>query len=292
MAEIRGTTWDDFDAAVDLLDVRSRAAFGISDVEPEHVRRRWRLPGVDLAADSWVALDDGRLVGHALLESTQHLGVAAFDAKTGFALLARAEARARERGFDRLTVTTVAQDDPVHALVQCGGFDLTREILRMWRPLDGEPAEERRVAGVSVRTYRAADGEDVHALLDEAYAGWDGDYVARDHRDWLAFMTAHEDFDPDLWFLAERGGETVGCALHWRERDRRGWVKDLAVRAAERGLGIGKALLHEAFRTYVKRNATHVGLKVDTTNPTGARQLYERVGFATDQRYEVWVKGL
>ena len=63
---------------------------------------------------------------------------------------------------------------------------------------------ERRPAGpaladeIAVRSYAAADAERVHALLDEAYAGWDTDYVRRPHADWLAFMTAHDDFDPLL----------------------------------------------------------------------------------------------
>jgi hypothetical protein len=35
-----------------------------------------------------------------------------------------------------------------------------------------------------------------------------------------------------------------------------------------------------------------VGLKVDSTNPTGAPQLYERVGFAIDRRYGIWAKPL
>ena len=35
-----------------------------------------------------------------------------------------------------------------------------------------------------------------------------------------------------------------------------------------------------------------VGLKVDSTNPTGAPRLYERLGFVTDQRLGIWVKRL
>ena len=34
------------------------------------------------------------------------------------------------------------------------------------------------------------------------------------------------------------------------------------------------------------------GLKVDSTNPTGAPQLYKRVGFTTDRRYGTWIKRL
>ena len=105
-------------------------------------------------------------------------------------------------------------------------------------------------------------------------------------------MTGHDDFDPALWFLAERGGDLVGCALHWKPMQASGWVKDLVVRDDERGAGLGKALLHHGFRAYAERGAARVGLKVDANNPTGAPQLYERVGFVTDRRYEIWLKRL
>jgi len=108
----------------------------------------------------------------------------------------------------------------------------------------------------------------------------------------VQWMTGHDDFDPSLWLLAERDDELVGCALHWRETNGRGWVKDLAVQAGERGRGLGAALLTEAFRLYRARGANAVGLKVDAANPTGAVQLYERLGFVSDRRYGVWVKEL
>jgi ribosomal protein S18 acetylase RimI-like enzyme len=162
----------------------------------------------------------------------------------------------------------------------------------MWRALNGKLAAPRWPEDVVVRSYSADDAERVHALLDEAYGGWDRDYVQRPHTDWLAFMTAHDDFDPAMWFLVERDGELVACALHWKEFQQRGWVKDIVVREDERGNGLAKALLQHAFQAYAERGATRVGLKVDSTNPTGAPRLYERAGFVTDQRYGIWIKRL
>jgi len=132
----------------------------------------------------------------------------------------------------------------------------------------------------------------VHALLDEQYAGWDQTYVGRSHEGWLTFMTKHDDFDPAMWFLVERDGELIACALHWKESQGRGWVKDIVVRESERGRGLAKALLQHVFRAYAERGADRAGLKVDSTNPTGAPQLYERLGFVTDQRLEIWQKEL
>jgi len=289
VVEIRDATWDDFDAVVELLDARSRAVFGISEVQPEFIRQRWELPGFDLG---WVAESDGRLVGYASLDATQEPTIAAADPEVASALLERVLARARERGFDHVALTAVRADTAVWELVERNGFELDREILRMWRPLDGDLPVATWPDGVEVRTYTDADGNAVHAMLDEAYAGWDRDYVAREHDAWLTFMTDHSDFDPSVWFLVERDGELVACALHWRVHQGRGWVKDIVVRESERGHGLGKALLHHAFRTYADQGATSVGLKVDSTNPTGAPRLYERAGFVTDQRYGIWIKRL
>jgi ribosomal protein S18 acetylase RimI-like enzyme len=105
-------------------------------------------------------------------------------------------------------------------------------------------------------------------------------------------MTGHDDFDPELWFLVEREGDLVACALHWREEHGRGWVKDLVVSETERGRGLGKALIRHALRAYQGRGVTRVGLKVDSTNPTAALHLYESAGFVIDQRYGIWIRRL
>lgn len=277
---IREATWADFDEVVALAG---------PEAEPEHVRQRWNLPGYDLG---WVAVDDGRIVGHAGLDATHDASVLSQSPTLGAALLARVTERARERGFPYIAITAASDDEPPTTLVRSNDFSVDREILRMWRSLDGELPEPVWPGGVRVRTYDGHDGERVQTFLDVAYAAWDPDHVPRSHQAWLAAMTDHDDFDPTLWFLAERGGTLVGCALHWKESKHRGWVKDLAVLDGERGRGLGTALLHHAFRAYGVRGVTSVGLKVDSTNPTGAPRLYERLGFVVDQRLVIWIKRL
>jgi mycothiol synthase len=292
VTEISGATWDDLDDVYELLDVRSQAASGISELKFELLRDRWKLPAFAVGRDNWVAREHDRIVGYAAVDAARELEHAAKDAAVGDALLARAEERARERGFETLAVTAVPEDEPLQSLIDRSGFSRDREILRMWRPLNGSLPEPRWPDGVGVRSYDAADAVRVHAFLDDAYAGWDAEYVLLPHDEWVAFMTDHDDFDPDVWFLAERGGDLAGCALHWKSMQERGWVKDLVVHVDERGAGLGKALLQHGFREYAERGATRVGLKVDANNPTGAPQLYERVGFVTDRRYEIWLKRL
>jgi len=292
VTEIRGATWADFDRVYELLDARSRASFGISELKPAYVRAAWELPGFTVGEDNWVVVDGPTVLGYAALGSDRELVHTAAEAADGDRLLAAVEARARALGFATIATTVVPEDEPLAALVDRSGFARDREILRMWRALDGVLPGPSLPAGVDLRPYEPADALSVHALLDEAYAGWDDEYVERSHEDWLAFMTEHDEFDPGLWLLAERDGALVGCVLLWLPTQGRGWVKDLVVRSSERGAGLGKALLHAAFKAYAERGIDRVGLKVDSNNPTGAPELYERVGFVTDRRYQVWSKRL
>jgi mycothiol synthase len=285
--EIRAATPDDAEQVFELLDARSRAAFGASEVS-----RRLVLGEIRRSVEGrFVAVEDGRVVGYAHVRPTHDVVVATGDAMTADALLAAVEERARARAVDAIEATVVAADAPFHSLVQRAGFTHERVILRMWRTLDEAIAAPTWVAGVSVRTYDDRDGPAVKTLLDDAYA-WDAHYAPQSYDEWHNYMTDHDEFDPTLWFIAERDGDLVACALHWKEHNRRGWLKDIAVHERLRGAGLGKSLVRHGLRAYEARGVERVGLKVDASNPTGAPALYAREGFVVDQQLEVWRKAL
>jgi mycothiol synthase len=281
VADIRDALPDDLDRVHDLLAATERAATGIAETTRADLARWWETDG----ADRYVA-DDG---GYGALNAAGEIVVAGAN---GDALLARLEERARERGLPHLTAIVTGGDVPFDALVRRAGYAQRGEVLRMWRILDGDLPEPAWPDGLTVRAYEPADAPRVVELLDGAYADWDDTYVPRPLERWREWMTAHDEFDPALWFLAERAGELVACALHWRPTQRRGWLKDLAVRSDQRGTGLGTALLHHGLRANAQHGAERVGLKVDSTNPTGAVQLYRRTGFETDRRYAIWAKQL
>jgi ribosomal protein S18 acetylase RimI-like enzyme len=87
-----------------------------------------------------------------------------------------------------------------------------------------------------------------------------------------------------LWFAAD-GGKLVGQALartHGQQpglADRSvGKIDDLAVLAAYRGRGIGRALLAAAMRYLWDRDCHMIELTVDAAN-ADARRLYDGLGF-------------
>jgi ribosomal protein S18 acetylase RimI-like enzyme len=283
--EIRAATVDDIEEIFELLDARSRAAFGRSEVSRPLVEAELRRS----LEDRFVAEERGRVVGYAHVRPWNEIVVAAGDAATADDLLACVEGSARERGAEAVKATVVEQDEPFHALVQRARFTHDRDILRMWRVLDGELDPPVWPDGVTVRAYEGRDAAQVKALLDAAYT-WDVHYIPQSLDDWLEYMTDHDEFDPSLWFLVEKDGELVACALHWKEDKRRGWLKDLAVNVRARGGGLGTSLVRHGLRAYAERAVERVGLKVDAANPTGAAALYAREGFVTDQRLETWRK--
>jgi predicted N-acetyltransferase YhbS len=286
--EIRGAEWDDLERAVELLGVQNRAAVGVSGVRVEHLRTEWERPDFRLAEDNLVAVEDGEVVGYAALSPSAELALAAGDSPVADALFDRICARGRERGDRTIAVTVSSEDGPLAELVTRHPFTLDHDTLTMWRSLAVPVARPTVPDGVTIRTFEQADARAVHDLLDEAYLAWDTSYVAVSHDGWATSMTGDSEFDASVWFLAEREGELVGCALHWSS----GWLKDVAVRTSERGRGLGAGLIETGFGEFSRRGIGRVGLKVDAANPTGAVQLYERLGFVTVNRQAVWLSSL
>ena len=285
---IRAAGWEDLGAVTELLGAQNRAASGVAGVRAEYLRSEWALPGFALGEDNLVADDHGRAVGYAAVTPRRELVLAAADDAIADELLARTLARARTRGDEAVTVTVLAPDTSLAALVERHRFAFDRETILMWRPL-GETLEDPRLPPrVALRKFEFADAAAVHRLLDEAYLGWDGRYLPMAHADWVAWMTGDSEFDASVWWLAERAGALVGCALHWSS----GWLKDLAVAPSERGRGLGAALVQQGLAEFSRRRIARVGLKVDGSNPTGALRLYERLGFVPASRESIWMLAL
>ena len=279
---VRGARREDAEQVAKLLGRPSAAA-------AEKLRGEWARPGFQLGVDNLVAEGaDGRLTGYASVSPAGELALAAPDDGLADELYGLIRARATERGHDALAVTVNSGDGTLASLVGRHPFRLDRETLTMWRPLDEPVADSTAPDGIALRTFEPTDARAVHALLDEAYLAWDPAYVPVPHEDWETAMTGDVEFDPAVWFLAERDGRLVGCALHWNS----GWLKDVAVRESERGRGLGATLVEMGLAEFSRRGRPRVGLKVDARNPTGAVHLYERLGFVTANRQAVWTATL
>jgi ribosomal protein S18 acetylase RimI-like enzyme len=278
---IRGARLEDAEQVAELIGATGADRLG-------QLRAAWTRPDFRVGSDNLVAESDGRLTGYAELSPAGELVLAADGDRLADELYERLRVRGRKRGDRTLAVTVTLDATLLAALVCRHAFALHHETLTMWRPLDEPVADPAVPEGIALRTFSPADGRAVHELLDEAYLAWDTAYVPVSHAGWEASMTGDAEFDPTVWFLAERDGALVGCSLHWSS----GWLKDIAVRGSERGRGLGAALIQTGVAEFTRRGRARVGLKVDAANPTGAVRLYERMGFVTVNRQAVWIAAL
>jgi mycothiol synthase len=99
---------------------------------------------------------------------------------------------------------------------------------------------------------------------------------------------------PELWFLAEEEatGEVVGLGLNvidpeWIAQTGRqeGYLDTLAVLREHRKQGLGRALICKSLQVLRDAGMEAVHLHADSENLTGAKRLYEGVGFEVRKRY-------
>lgn len=148
-----------------------------------------------------------------------------------------------------------------------------RPWLLLRKDLGGHVKATPVPPGYRIRTFEAGDAQAIHALLSHSYA--DGGDALPPFALWWAKLSGDEEFDPALCFVAVDAKEKItGVAQCWSGS----FLKDLAVRADARRLGLGAALLTHCFAVFRQRGTGHLDLKVEIDNPTGALRLYERWG--------------
>jgi ribosomal protein S18 acetylase RimI-like enzyme len=150
--------------------------------------------------------------------------------------------------------------------------------------------------GITLRTYRhPQDDAAVNAALNEAFGdSWSGIELAADE---FAHFFDSGQVQPEVSVVAWAGDEVAGACLNdfgparlERAGLREGWVSSLGVRRAWRKRGLAAAILAESLQQALARRLQAVALDVDAENPTGAKRLYERVGFREVERFHVYRK--
>ena len=106
-------------------------------------------------------------------------------------------------------------------------------------------------------------------------------------------------FDPSLWQIAWYRDQVVGTTVNWINRQeneefgrKRGHVETISVRRPWRGKGIAKALIARSLKLLKSRGMTEAALGVDAENPSGALQLYQKMGFEIVKKGGIYRKPL
>ncbi|MGZ8716604.1 MAG: GNAT family N-acetyltransferase [Gaiellaceae bacterium] len=294
---MRPLSEEDFEAAHALLALDEEHAMGRpSRIEVSDLRA-W-LDNVDLAQDTWLLEEDGRLIAFGWHEGNGALGFAigVVHPETrgrgiGGTLVETAVRRARGAGGTRLHYGTLAADAGAPALLGAHGFREVRRFYEMAIELAEPPTAPALPDGLVIETFRVEDARPFYLALDESFRDhWE--YHERAFEEWWEQRSGAPDFDPSLWFLIRDGEEVAAVVRNEPNRNGSGWVGALGVRRPWRGRGLGRALLLHTFAELYRRGMTRVSLGVDSENPTGASKLYESVGMAVEVEQVVFEKAL
>lgn len=293
----------DAEAIVALMVASDVADGRRPDSTREDLVSDWGLPRFDRSRDAWVVVaPDRSIVGYAWgWDRVAHVDVQADlyvrpdlrDRGVEAVLLDLLEERAREhlgaapRGADVLISLFTRPAGGMASLLDSRGYGKVRTFLRMTIDLGrGYPAP-LTPAGIEIRPFRRGQDERaLHDVIAESFAGHFR-FAPEPHDEWVARREGHPDFDPDLWQLACEGGTVVGGVLPYQFGDL-GWIRELGVRSAWRGRGIGKALLLATFRAFEFRGQHRISLGVDAANASGATRLYEGVGMFVEERHDLY----
>lgn len=292
--ELRAPRIEEAPALRELIDRYSLAVLGESDLSEEEVRHWFEVPRIWMQ----VAERDGKLVGYldvAPNDDVFNADIRTTDREAAEAFLAAAEERARgTAGASALRGHALGGDQMLTEVLMAAGFGPVRHAFQMRIELTDDIPEPVWSDGLFLRNYRDGEVDRVYEAVKDAFQGHWG-FHPEPLEDWRVLTVEHPSFDPSLWWLVEDGDEIAALTLNrwYLSGDPEfGWVDVLGVRERWRRRGLATSLLQHSFRDFLARGATRVGLGVDTANPTGAVQLYERVGMTVARRNDTYEKAL
>jgi mycothiol synthase len=291
---------EDFDAMLEVLNARGRAAYGEDETSADELRTWLSSPKVDPERDIRVVELDGKVVGYADVDpigsdpvrwwTSVNVHPQADTSAVVDELVRWVEERAQE-GIVRVWNPS-AIDEIGPAFERCG-LRPVRHSYRMAIDLEREPEAPAWPEGIAVRTFREGEGPAVYEAFRETWIDtWEPE--EEPYEDWAHWTVERQGFDPSLWFLATEGGEIAGFSLCRPSETRAdtGIVNLLGVRRPWRRRGLGEALLRHSFLEFRRRGFPRVALGVDADSPTGAPRLYERAGMHVVRRVDFYERHL
>ena len=173
------------------------------------------------------------------------------------------------------------QGGPAHRLLTARGY---RERWTAWDlelPEGAEIAAQPLPDGYAIRDARPDEHEAVYEVVEDAFSEWRPRGSLEDFAAMVWGRPGHQPWN--LRVCTDPDGTVVG-ATHVHLTGDAGYVARIAVRKDRRGLGLGGAMLADAFTLTRQHGAVRCHLATDSR--TGALTLYEKVGM---QVSSAWV---
>jgi ribosomal protein S18 acetylase RimI-like enzyme len=260
-------------AAAELVDIGEVA------IEEADLVSDWKRPSFVISTQSIGVLDGSTLVAYAEVYQGRwaDLGVHPDHRGRGLgrALVGWLLAESRRQG-GTLVGMPVPSGSYRERLLGAHGFEPLWDSWVLRLPPEVELAVPQLPDGYRIRAVEGpADVEAAYHVVEDAFLEW-SDRPKSSYADWSVPILERPGYEPWQFRVAtDPEGTIVGVALV-PVGEGFGYVEKLAVRADQRGRGLGVALLSEAFATARAHGAERFELSTDSR--TGALGLYESVG--------------
>ena len=283
----------DAQAVTDLIAAAETVDAGSPAIDLEDIEGDWLRGSFDLTTESIGVWDGDRLAAAGEVFKGRRADASVHPDYRGRGigtwLATWLEDRARARGSE-LVGQTVPGDSSPEAFFHARGYRVgwTSWVLQLPAGTTIEP--QPLPDGYTLREFAgAADGRVAFQLIEDAFNEWPGRDPSS-YDDWAPRGPLRPGFEPwQIRFAVDPGGAEVGVC-YTILAGATGYVDAIAVRRDQRGLGLARALLVDAFARAREHGATVSELSTDSR--TGALGLYEHVGMQVTQTWRQWMTDL
>ena len=258
-------------------------------IEEADIVGDWQRPAFDLASQSVGVLHGERLVAYAEVYKGRWADAAVDPDYRGRGIgtaLSHWTRAVAARDGGTLVGQPVPGDSPAERLLASLGY---RTLWTSWvlqlpagQAIDPQPVPE----GYVIREPR--DEGDLRAtwtVNEDAFLEW-SDRERATFEEWSANVSRRPGYEPwQLRLMVDRDDQVVGMAFVVVS-SRCAYVDKLAVRRDERGKGLARALLVDAFEVARAHGGDRSELSTDSR--TGALGLYEKVGMQVTSVWRHW----
>jgi GNAT superfamily N-acetyltransferase len=258
-------------------------------VELEDIESDWQRPSFDLATQSVGVFDGTELVAAGEVYKGRRGEASVHPDHRGRGIgtwLVRWTEECARRSGGAVVGQTVPADSPAERMFRGLGYEegWTSWVLEVPAGCAIEP--QPLADGYRIRDFEPGrDEESAFRVIEDAFNEWP-DRQPSTLGDWVARTTGRPGFEPwQLRLTDSPDDEVVGAAFTILSGDC-GYIDQLAVRADQRGRGLARALLVDAFERARERGVTRSELSTDSR--TGALPLYEHVGMEVTKTFRHW----